>query len=59
MTLDARTIYLDPEKDADIIEHLDAMKWGEQGAYIRKLIRRDVHKKQTDARYDAKRRGEK
>ena len=59
MTLDARTIYLDPEKDADIIEHLDAMKWGEQGAYIRKLIRRDIHKRQTDAEYDAKRRGTK
>ena len=59
MTLDARTIYLDPEKDADIIEHLGAMKWGEQGAYIRKLIRRDMHKRQTDAMYDAKRRGEK
>ena len=56
MTLDARTIYLDPEKDADIIEHLDAMKWGEPGAYIRKLIRRDMHKRQTDAEYDAKRR---
>jgi len=59
MTLDARTIYLDPEKDADIIEYLDAMKWGEQGAYIRKLIRRDMHKRQTDARYDAERRGTK
>jgi len=59
MTLEARTIYLDPEKDMDIIEHLGAMKWGEQGTYIRKLIRRDVHKKQTDARYDAKRRGAK
>jgi len=59
MTLDARTIYLDPEKDADIIEYLDAMKWGGQGAYIRKLIRRDMHKRETDAKYDAKRRGEK
>ena len=51
MTLSTRAIYLHPEKDKDIIEHLDAMNWGEQGAYIRKLIRRDMHKKQTDARY--------
>ena len=51
MTLKSRTIYLDPETDADIIEYLGAMKWGEQGAYIRKLIRRDMHKKQTDAKY--------
>jgi len=59
MRLYARTFYLDSEKDADIIEYLDAMKWGELGAYIRKLIRRDMHKRQTDAEYDAKRRGTK